>query len=119
MNDSTTGMTMQQAREAAEKFLAGRYEGSEMHVVIDDSFSREESFGWVFFPETAAYLESEWPEDALIGQGPLAVDSNGRVHELPTHTPTSEYVELVHAGMLPWPTWWRERGDKRVEENLT
>jgi hypothetical protein len=105
-------VTVEKAGAAAKGFVADRYKGEKTEVVLTDDLPRAEPFGWVFFCETVAYQQSGKLEDSLIGQGPLAVDFEGQVHELPTHMPVSEYVELVQAGLLPRPEWWRERGER-------
>lgn len=65
----------------------------EEDVVIDESQTIEEPFGWVYFYNSRRYLETGNFRDQLIGNAPIVVDrSSGTIHETGTAKPLEEYL---------------------------
>jgi len=50
-------------------------------MVLYEHAVLERPFGWIFFYNSRAFIESGRPEDAVIGNGPVVVDRrDGSVH---------------------------------------
>lgn len=92
----------ERARSIAHEHIQSRLGQHAGEVVIDDEQCREEPFGWVFFYDTAAYLESRDPDDSLVENAPVIVDREGRVHETWSSEPLDEVItQLREDGELP------------------
>lgn len=91
-------LTKEEARRIAREFLDGRT--STVEFVILDEHTREESFGWVFFYQSADYLESGEFTDRLVGNAPLVVlRDSGEVHVTGTALPIEKYLERFRSPM--------------------
>lgn len=85
-------VTRTEAREIAREYLDSG--SSSRELVILDEHTREEDFGWVFFYESAAYLESGEFRDRLAGNAPLVVlRDSGELHVTGTALPIESYLE--------------------------
>ncbi|MDA9549707.1 hypothetical protein ACM43_35675 [Bradyrhizobium sp. CCBAU 45321] len=51
--------------------------------------------GWVFFYNTREFVETGKPSARLAGNGPIFVDRDGRIHQLPTSMPWEESLERL------------------------
>lgn len=65
----------------------------------------QKEYGWVFFYNTKAYLESGDSRQGLVGNAPLLVDrKTGKLHVLGTVHPLNRYLECYQgkgeAGLL-------------------
>ena len=63
-----------------------------------DDETIEKAYGWVFFYQAKAYLESGDIVDALVGNAPYIVNKyTGEVHETGTANPVEEYIAEYEA----------------------
>jgi hypothetical protein len=89
--------TPAQARELANAFLASSEFASAKPVLLD---SKTEEFpeGWVFWYQSARFLETRDVGDSLVGNAPIFVS---RVEQSPVHIsyhrPTSESIEAFRS----------------------
>lgn len=56
--------------------------GDELEVIAE--LTKEVDLGWLFFYNTAEFLRTRNPVDALAGNGPLLVTREGDIVELPS-----------------------------------
>lgn len=83
------------ARAIAEEHLRAFEAGGSPPLALMDEHTREEDFGWVFFYNSARFLETRALRDALAGNGPLVVDrETGHVTTLPSALPVEESIRL-------------------------
>jgi len=83
------------ARAVAEAHLDSLSKKCGHELVLLLSSTREEDFGWVFFFNTRAYVETGDINDALGGNGPLIVDrASGQLHEGGTAYPLEHYIRV-------------------------
>jgi hypothetical protein len=86
-------MTHEEARALVEDHLRGDRRSGDPELVIEDRATMEHSWGWVFFYQSRAYLETGNLSDALVGNAPLIVDRvSGRLHETGTADPIETYI---------------------------
>ena len=81
-------MEVENARALAEQRLdemARRSDVTDL-VLLDDQME-EHTFGFLFFYDSQAHLDSGDFRDALAGNGPLLVLHSGEVVSLPTYQP--------------------------------
>jgi len=81
-------LTKKEALELVSRELQSRSSPQELWVVIDKQ-TIERSFGWVFFYESKAFLETGLFRDRLFGNGPVIVNK------------ASGAVEFYGSGDLP------------------
>jgi hypothetical protein len=91
-------ITFQDALIIAEKFL------NDLQMPLDDDDMMingkkcvEVANGWIFFYNSKGYLESGDKKKMLVGNGPLYVDDQGRLTQLPTFIPWQEALLLINA----------------------
>jgi hypothetical protein len=85
--------TAEQAREVAVAQLAAS-EFTESEPVLIDSTTEEFGAGWVYYYQSARYMQTRDPRDGMVGNAPLFVPRNGAQPEfISYHRPTSESVE--------------------------
>ena len=66
---------------------------SEPVCILEDQ-TIERSFGWVFFFNSVKFLQTRYPLDRLLGNGPLLVDkSKGCIIQLGTAHAVEKYIE--------------------------
>lgn len=70
-----------QAKAVASEHIR-RLSSGAIDFVIVDKLTLEGRHGWVFFYDSRIYLETLDDRHALWGNGPVAVESNGTVHQL-------------------------------------
>ena len=88
-------LNLEQAQAVAENHLQTLSARSGHDLVLHGEYTREEDFGWVFFFNTRAYVETGDINDALGGNGPLLVDAkSGKLLEAGTAHPTEHYVAV-------------------------
>jgi hypothetical protein len=82
------------ARSQVEAILAEMMERPACTaLVIDDRMTRCESWCWVFFYNSRAYLEDGDENEVLAGNGPIVVEkATGRVHQLVTAYPIDDQL---------------------------
>jgi hypothetical protein len=91
--DGATVIDISAARRIAEEFVQSLAQRWDIELALDDAATRNESWCWLFFYNSRAFLESGSFSDALAGNGPLAVDKgSGRVHELNAARPIDEQL---------------------------
>ncbi len=92
--------TREQAHAILEQTLSlGR------SIVIDGSATIERSWGWVFFTQSRAYMETGDPSEMLAGNAPLIVErESGRIFETGTADPLDFYLTNFEA-TGDWPHW--------------
>lgn len=85
--------TREEARVLVERHLARHAESSDHETVILDRATLERSWGWVFFYQSRAYVESGDLDHALGGNAPLIVErDSGRVLVTGTAEPIESYL---------------------------
>lgn len=88
-------MTFRQGRAIAERYVATLSSQSEIEFAVCDEII-EEPWCWVFFYNSAAYLETESFSDSLVGNGPIVVEKeDGDVHELVTGLTIEEQLAAL------------------------
>lgn len=81
-------MNIETARAIAEKKLGEVARQSDVSdLVLLDDRAQEHAFGFLFFYDSQAHLDSGDFSDALAGNGPLLVLHSGEVVSLPTYQP--------------------------------
>jgi hypothetical protein len=85
--------TTEQAREAAIAQIAARDVG-ELEPLLIESSIEEFAAGWVYYYQSARYLQTRDPQDSLVGNAPLFVPRNGAPPAfISYHRPTAESLE--------------------------
>ena len=80
----------EEARKIVTNFVGEQCAGVEGGVVILTSETIKKTYGWIFFYNSRKYVETGNPLEALGGNGPIVVETNGRVHQLGTaHAPST------------------------------
>jgi len=79
-------ISFDKAKALAEKFVADRGSaiGDEFTLYADKTIEVNE--GWVFFYNSKEFIETGNDEFALVGNGPIFVDRNGKLRTLPSGT---------------------------------
>jgi hypothetical protein len=84
-----------QAERRAREFIA-EYSRQGVDSVLVEEDTLEEPFGWVFFYESAAFLQSGETSDRLAGNLPLNVfRDTGEVRTTGTAYPLDFYLEPI------------------------
>jgi hypothetical protein len=80
-------ISAEQAKALVEETVSslGAVCGDEFGLMNDKTITANE--GWVFFYNSKDFIETGDPRDALAGNGPIFVDRNGVVRELPSAIP--------------------------------
>jgi hypothetical protein len=65
------------------------------HFELLLSETKDVGRGWVFFFNTAAFVQSRNPADALAGNGPLLVLRDGQIHELSSAVSWKEALRQI------------------------
>jgi hypothetical protein len=87
-------ITREQARAAAKRYVANvSADGGTEYVVVEE-LTREYDFGWVFFYNTRAYVETGDEMQMAVGNAPVIVSRDGAVHVTGTAHPVEHYIDL-------------------------
>ena len=63
-------------------------------VVINDKYTREEDFGWIFHFQAQRFLTTRNKSWMLVGTGPLIVDRcDGSIHRMHSHPQIEVVIE--------------------------
>jgi hypothetical protein len=82
-------------------------------VILDDH-TREEDFGWVFFPDSKRFIETGNPGDILAGNGPLIVRKDtGAIDVLGSTRPADEAI-AAYRRRLDMPELDRDTAQQHV-----
>ena len=81
------------ARGLARHQVATLAVDSGLDLVLRPELTAETDVGWVFFYESARFLETRDHHDQLMGNAPLLVAHDGAVHLLGTERPVEEYLD--------------------------
>lgn len=94
-------LTLAQAIEVANRELVSRSSnGVELQVLLDKT--DEFDVGWVFYYQSARYIETGNFSDSLVGNAPLLVSrSDGRPFFLSYHRPLAESLAAFRACSNP------------------
>ena len=65
--------------------------------VILDEQTIVKPYGWVFFYNSRAYLETRDAFYGLMGNGPVVIEHSGRIHHLGTHASAEEMLGELEA----------------------
>ena len=84
-----------EARDIAAEALRTQAGGVELVITS----VRPLDIGWLVLYQSKAYVESQDVQKMLIGNAPLLVDHQGRVHQTGTALPTSTYVEEIRKSL--------------------
>ncbi len=85
---------LSEARGIAQDHIESLARSWSIELGLNDGATRDESWCWLFFYNSRAFLESGSPSDALAGNGPLAVEKlSGEIHELVAARPIDEQLE--------------------------
>lgn len=90
-----------EARARVKRTLQDVYGEPFDAIALQDELTQTEPWGWVFFYDTRAYVESGNPDDMLLGNAPYVVTRAGEVHATGTAQPLDAYIaEMLRAGFL-------------------
>jgi hypothetical protein len=94
-------LSLDQAQSLVEAHLSSfSYDRPGLAVLA--SHTLEKSFGWVFFYQSRAYIESNDPSERLAGNAPLIVNRfTGAVVETGTAEPIETYVARYESSLDP------------------
>ena len=82
-----------QAKEIVIEELAGLERESGTRLVLLEEQTRTESFGWVFFYNSAEFVRSGDVRHALAGNAPLIVDrADGRIESAGSAVSVDDYI---------------------------
>ena len=88
-------ITVAEARQKVEEYLRQKYSGKSYELVVMDSLTREEDFGWLFFFNTREFAETGDMNSALGGNAPLLVErESGELHQTGTAHPVEHYLQI-------------------------
>ena len=91
-----------EAEAVASAYLQQASSSTGLELVILDNETLERDFGWVFFYDSKAHIESRSPRDVLAGNAPIIVDRNdGSVHVTGTAEPIERYIENYRSSGSP------------------
>jgi hypothetical protein len=90
-----SGVTRDDAQWIAEQELRQLYADGADSVAIDEQAIREEDVGWIFFYQSKKYLDDGDPDECLVGNAPIVVDRDGKVHMTGTGEPLEYYLERI------------------------
>nr|CEN54999.1 putative integron gene cassette protein [uncultured bacterium] len=94
-------LSLAEAQSLVEAEISG-FPDDPLEVVVLTSDTRETSFGWVFFYQSRAYIESNDPMEALVGNAPLIVNRfTGDVVVTGTAEPIDTYISRYEASLNP------------------
>lgn len=86
--------TFDDAHNKVQQMLSRLAEQMNIELALDERATRIESWCWVFFYNSRAYLETGSFSHALAGNGPIVVErSTGAVHQLTTARPVEEQLD--------------------------
>ena len=79
---------------AAQAFVSALRRGDQADpLVLRDDLTIERPFGWVFFYDSARYVDTKDRRFAVNGNAPIIVDrQDGSVHPTGTARPIDEYI---------------------------
>lgn len=83
------------AKEIARAHVVRLSESVGEPCALVPSETREVEQGWLFFFNTAEFVQSRDPMHSLAGNGPFLVLRDGRVHELPSSLPLEEALKHI------------------------
>ena len=99
----------EQARQKVEEYLRQKFSNRPYELVVMDSLTREEDFGWLFFFNTREFVETGDMNAALGGNAPLLVErETGELHVTGTTHPVEHYVESFRRKLSAASTAQRE-----------
>jgi hypothetical protein len=88
-------LTFQQALTLAETWVRVRC-GDGIQIIGDETIKKP--YGWIFFYQSSAFLESGDHRHALAGNAPIIIDRiDGEVRVTGTAKPLSEYLAKYEA----------------------
>ena len=89
----------EEARRLAQQWVSANMQLDEDdEAVIDDRWTRTESFGWIFFYNSRRFIEDGQFVDQLVGNAPIIVRRDtGEVLVTGTAEPVEHYVAQLHA----------------------
>jgi hypothetical protein len=91
--------TFEEARAKASKLVDEWGAKAGMEFAIDDEYSHEESWCWVFAFNSRIFLETGAESWALTGNGPIVVEKeSGTVHTLVSSLPIEHQLEKLRRG---------------------
>ena len=86
-------ITFQEATAIVEDHLSTLSARSSVDLAVDYKATREEPWCWVFFYNSAVYLETGSFSHALTGNGPIVVEKEkGVIHELVSSTTVEQQL---------------------------
>ena len=81
--DKQMAVSFDQAKAIAESRVIADESNDEFAIAGNEAIDE----GWLFYYNSKAFIETGNFRDALAGNGPIFVDWNGAVRELPTAIP--------------------------------
>jgi len=90
-------VTRDDAHRIAEEQVQQLYDEGTYDLAIDERATREEDFGWVFFYQSKKFLSGDDADERLVGNAPIVVDRDGRVHMTGTGEPLDNYLEAIRS----------------------
>lgn len=86
-------MNLTRALEVARAYIAAQSEVSGEEFVVVNDRTLERPYGWIFFYETRAYVDTGDELARAVGNAPLLVEKEtGKVHVAGSERPIEEYL---------------------------
>ena len=87
-----------EARRIAQEWVSANVELDDDEAVVDDRWTRRESFGWIFFYNSRRFIEGGNFIDQLLGNAPIIVkEDTGDVLVTGTAEPVENYIAQLQA----------------------
>jgi hypothetical protein len=83
------------ARARAQVFIdemAASSGPERLELQLEDAYTIERTFGWVFFYQSRKFIASGNISDCLVGNAPLVVTRDGELHVTGTAYPLEHYL---------------------------
>ena len=81
------------ARSTALNYLKSHAHAYTGEIVILDEETIEKPYGWIFFYQSRAFIETGDFSHFLVGNGPIVIErTDGSIHTLPSHKHPDEVI---------------------------
>ncbi|MCY6493928.1 YrhB domain-containing protein [Leptolyngbya sp. GGD] len=80
------------AQQFVLKYINDNYHIADDELVVVDEYTIEKEYGWVFFYESKRYLETGSFSDRVLGNVPILVEKQGKLHPFGSVRSVEEYL---------------------------
>lgn len=92
-------LTRDEAQAIALQYISKLEEDVEEPLELLESETLVKHFGWVFFYNSKAYVDTGLFKHQLAGNAPFIVDTNGSIHQLGTAQSIEESIASYEKGL--------------------